>query len=165
MGAIWYLLKCPEGKEEVYTKQWLMFVLSIEVEEVISFQYLRMLRYGGEWHPEKRTLLPGYVFLSASKPVTMAEIIRYGGEQEESFSLIPCEIPYLKDMCQEENLVGMSKGIIREGIPIVTNGPLKGQERLIKNIDRHKRTAKIEIPFAGGKKQVTVGLEIYEKQI
>ena len=80
-------------------------------------------------------------------------------------SIIPCEVPYLKEMCQGGSVVGISKGIIRNGRVIVTSGPLKGRESLIRKIDRHKRTAKIEIPFTDGQKQVTVGLEIYGKEI
>ena len=80
-------------------------------------------------------------------------------------SLIPCETPYLKDMCKEGYLVGMSKGIIRKGVLIVTSGPLEGREEIIRKVDRHKRTAEIEIPFPGKRKCLTVGLEIYEKEI
>lgn len=57
----------------------------------------------------------------------------------------------------------MSKGVIRNGRPVITSGPLKGREGLIRKIDRHKRIADIEIPLAGERRQVTVGLEIYEK--
>ena len=71
----------------------------------------------------------------------------------------------MKTMCQEGNLIGMSKGIIREGKTVITSGPLKGREYLIRRIDRHKRTAEIEVPFAGENTRVTVGLEIYEKQM
>ena len=79
--------------------------------------------------------------------------------------MVPCDPPYIKELCQEGNLIGMSKGVIRDGKMVVTSGPLKGREGLIRRIDRHKRTAEIEIPFADGDTRVTVGLEIYEKQM
>lgn len=41
----------------------------------------------------------------------------------------------------------------------------EGREQLIKWIDRHKRTAEIGIPLEGREKRVTVGVEIYEKQV
>ena len=59
----------------------------------------------------------------------------------------------------------MSKGVIKDGKPVVTSGPLKGRESLIRRIDRHKRTAEIEIPFVEDDMRVIVGLEIYEKQM
>ena len=64
----------------------------------------------------------------------------------------------------EGNLIGISKGIIKDGKSIITSGPLKGRECLIRRIDRHKRTAEIEIPLVDKSTRVTVGLEIYEKQ-
>ncbi len=74
------------------------------------------------------------------------------------------EPPYMKKLCQKDNLVVMSKGIIKDGKPIITNGPLKGHEELIRRIDRHKRIVDIEIPLGAWKTQVTVGLEIYKKE-
>ena len=62
-------------------------------------------------------------------------------------------------------MIGMSKGVIRDGNAVITKGPLKGRERLIRKIDRHKRIAEIEIPIGSDKKRVAVGLEIYKKQV
>ena len=133
-----------------------------QLEEIISFQYQRLMRYKGEWHLERRTLLPGCIFLHSSKTDGLGNGVVDSGA-EGSFSLIPCEVPYVKGMCREENVIGMSKGVIRNGRPVITSGPLKGREGLIRKIDRHKRIADIEIPLAGERRQVTVGLEIYEK--
>lgn len=71
--------------------------------------------------------------------------------------------PYPRKMCQSGNLIGMSRGIMRDGILMVTSGPLKGREELVRRIDRHKRIAEIEIPFGADNRRVTVGLEIYKK--
>ena len=62
-------------------------------------------------------------------------------------------------------MIGISRGIIKDGVPVVTEGPLKGREQLIKRIDRHKRTAKLGVPFEGKTIEITVGLEIYQKEI
>jgi len=164
MKAIWYLLRCPEGSETDYTEKCPKLVRSDSLKEIVCFRYQRMMRYGGKWHLENRTLLPGCIFLFGTKAMELKKGCK---EDEEKFSvsLIPCEVPYMKEMCQEGGLIGISKGIIKNGSPIVTSGPLKGREELIRKIDRHKRTAKIEIPFGRDKKRVTVGLEIYEKQM
>lgn len=169
------MLTCPIGNEAVYAKKYQELLNSKELEEIVYFQYERMMRYGGKWHLENRAILPGYIFLYGASIKALMQIRRENGgrKQDVSFlfeaftdeSLIPCETPYLKDMCQEGNLVGMSKGVIQDGNLIVTSGPLEGREQLIQKINRHKRTAEIEIPFAGAKKHVTVGLEIYKKDI
>ena len=137
-----------------------MLFRSGELNKVVCFQYQRMMRYGGKWHLENRMLIPGHIFLSGSELLSQNNM---GGHKENIVSLILCERPYLNELCQEGNIVGISRGIIQNGRPVVTSGPLKKREAMIRRIDRHKRTAKIEIPFVGGRKQVTVGLEIYDK--
>lgn len=163
MRKIWYLLKCPEGNETECMAQCTEIMASRELEEVLCFQYQRMMRYGRTWHLERRMALPGYVFVAGSA-VPGKRKWQGSLKRKDTFSVTPCETPYLKELCDNGSLIGISRGIIRNGDAIVTNGPLKGRESLIRRIDRHKRTAEIEIPFAGGKRQITVGLEIYEKE-
>lgn len=155
MSIIWYLLKCPEGNTADYKEKYQKFAGQAGFKEAVCFEYQRMLRYGGKWHLERRPLLPGWIFLAGTDSVISKSC--------KGIPLIPCEMPYVKHLCQEGNLISMSRGIIQGGKPVVTSGPLKGHERLIKKIDRHKRTAQISVPFAGDEMQVTVGLEIYEK--
>lgn len=131
-------------------------------KEVIHFQYQRMMRYGGKWHLERKSLLPGYIFLSGAEAGVSAERIH---TEEKGISLKPCEeAPYPRLLCSEGNLIEMSGGIIKNGVLTVSSGPLRGKEHLIKKIDRHKRTAEIEILLEGRKQCITVGLEVYEKQ-
>lgn len=155
MNEIWYLLKYPKKDEQNYVQEYQNLAGHKELEEVICFEYQRMMRYDGKWHLERRALLPGYIFLSGYSVVQL---------KRKDIFLVPCDPPYMKRLCGKDNLVVMSKGVIKDGKPIVTSGPLKGYETLIRRIDRHKRTAEIEIPLGTGKTQVTVGLEIYEKQ-
>lgn len=140
----------------------LEFADSGEMEEILCFQYQRMIRYGGAWHLERRMALPGYVFISGTD--ALEKKIRRGNQRRrEDVSVAPCGIPYLKHLCPNGSLIGLSRGIIKDGTAVLTSGPLKGRERLIRKIDRHKRTAEILIPFDGERRQMTVGLEIYEK--
>lgn len=135
---------------------------SEEMEEILCFQYQRMMRYGGTWHLEKRMALPGCVFVVGTD--VLMKVNRYRSlERRGEVFMVPCEAPYLKKLCDGGSLIEISRGIIRNGVIVVTSGPLKGRESLIRKIDRHKRTAEIEIPFGGSQKQITVGLEIYEK--
>ena len=58
----------------------------------------------------------------------------------------------------------MSEGIIENDRVVVTKGPLKGNEGLIRKIDRHKRRAYLEVGLFGRKIETQVGLEIVEKR-
>lgn len=135
-----------------------------KMEEMLCFQYQRMMRYGGKWHLEKRMALPGCIFVSAT---AMPKRRKWQGgfKRMGKVSVTPCEFPYLKELCDNGSLIEISRGVIKNGTAVVTSGPLKGRESLIRKIDRHKRTAEIEIPFGSGQKQITVGLEIYKKEI
>ncbi len=158
MKKIWYLLKCPEGREAEYVEKCQKLTEPDNLQEVVCFQYQRMLRYGGSWHLENRTLLPGCIFLSGIRMTRLRENL--------NTSLIPCKISQIRSLCSHKNLIGMSKGIIRNGIPVVTSGPLKGRETMIRKIDRHKRTAELAVSsFTDEETRITVGLEIYEKQL
>lgn len=164
MRKIWYLLKCPEGNETDYMNAYSEFIDSGEMEEVLCFQYQRMMRYGGTWHLEKRMALPGHVFVAGTDMLVKTNPQGFL-KRSSGVSMTPCEPPYLKGLCDNGFLIGISRGVIKNGATVITSGPLKDREALIRRIDRHKRTAKIEIPLAGEKKQITVGLEIYEKEI
>lgn len=158
MKVIWYLLKCPEGREAEYVEKYQVLTELDNLQEVICFQYQRMLRYKGSWHVEKRTLLPGYIFLSGTRLTGLKENL--------NSTLIPCTISQIRSLCSNGNLIGMSTGVIKNGIPVVTSGPLKGRESMIRKIDRHKRTAEIVVPsFTDEDTRITVGLEICEKQM
>ena len=57
-----------------------------------------------------------------------------------------------------------AEGIIENDQVIITRGPLKGHEGLIKKIDRHKRKAYLEMEMFGRKLETQVGLEVVVKR-
>ena len=57
----------------------------------------------------------------------------------------------------------MSEGYIEGDQLVITDGPLTYYEGKIVKINRHKRTAVLEVEFLGRKNQVTVGLEVVGK--
>lgn len=63
----------------------------------------------------------------------------------------------------ERRVVEMSEGIMEGGKVIVLRGPLMGHEAEIKRIDRHRRTAELEIRMLGRVKTIRLGLEIVSK--
>ena len=113
-------------------------------------------------------MFPHYVFLESEDKERLARELR---QYEEILTvlggwdaLVPVqreEEQFLRGLCGETHHSGMSKGYIRGGHTHVTEGPLRGKERLIRRIDRHKRIARLELP--GSLRNVNVGLEIYEK--
>ena len=63
----------------------------------------------------------------------------------------------------EERILKMSEGYLVGSELVVTDGHLKDYQGKVMKIDRHKRTAVLELEFLGRKMKVTVGLEVVRK--
>ena len=79
-------------------------------------------------------------------------------------AIYPEEEAILRRLVDKDEVVDISKGIIADDRVIITEGPLKGMEGMIKKIDRHRRTVAIEIEMFDRKVLMNVGLEIVEKR-
>ncbi len=119
---------------------------------------------------EKRLMFPDYVFLeSDDEKALLEELIQYEGMADllqdfgTVFNVQKSEEIFLTLLCGKTHHLGMSKGIIRNGITQIIEGPLKGMEERIYRIDRHKRLARLEAPVSSASKSILAGLEIVEK--
>lgn len=167
---MWYVIQVRTGSEEEIRKQ-CETVIEKDILERCFIPYCeQMKRYQGEWHKEKVILFPGYVFLVSGnedklyhrlrKIIGLSKLI---GTGEEIVPLDEAEVSFLLEFGKEEQIVSMSEGIIEKDRVVITNGPLKGNEGLIRKIDRHKRRAYLEIEMFGRKIETRVGLEIVAK--
>ena len=82
---------------------------------------------------------------------------------EKSIELLPEPESFLRGFLGEKQHLHMSRGHIREGQTYITEGPLRGKEKMIRKIDRHKRLARLELPVADGIQTLYAGLEIFSK--
>lgn len=166
---IWYLLNCPaDSKEEI-----LRFIQKNRdknvIEDVFTVSYDRMKRYQGAWHLECRPLLPETIFLSGEDQDAVSNWL-----QEALPSIEKCISSYdlncfsegargfLEELSGRNHHICFSRGYIRNGKTYITEGPLKGKEMFIRKIDRHKRLAKVLVPFSD-MDAIETGLEIYAK--
>ena len=78
-------------------------------------------------------------------------------------SLQPEQEDFLRNVLGTEKHMGISRGYIKDGRTYVMRGPLKGKEKLICKIDRHKRLAKLKISVGDSCKEMQAGLEIISK--
>lgn len=70
----------------------------------------------------------------------------------------------LTKLAGDKDEIGMSYGVIEDGVLRIKDGVLTGLESSIRKIDRHKRRGYIGLSMPDGKeKLVGVGLEITEK--
>lgn len=108
--------------------------------------YDRMRRYEGKWHSERKLLFPAYVFLESKNGEILAEEVNKCScfRENELFTVDRDEEKFLRKLCGESGNINMSTGIICQGVPRIIRGPLKGMEKQIRKINRHKRLAKVE---------------------
>lgn len=138
--------------------------LSLKVfRDVFELTYDRMRRYEGTWHLERRSLFPGYIFLESEDRAILSEWLGECGILERMIQVGRKEEKFLKELCGEAHNLKMSRGIIWKGNTRITEGPLKGREKQICGIDRHKRIARVEIRMEPDYYYIPAGLEITEK--
>jgi transcriptional antiterminator NusG len=113
-------------------------------------------------------MFPDYVFLESEDGERLAKeleqyrkVLTVLGGQGVLTPVHTEEELFLRELCGKDHHSEMSRGYIRNGHTCVTEGPLQGNERMIRKIDRHKRLARLKIP--GSSRGVNVGLEIYDK--
>lgn len=126
----------------------------------------------GEWKTSIKPLFPGYLFIKTggtnirkiAQKLKRFEMFAVILSTDGEFTPINKEETYLIDNAHEnEGILGSSIGMI-EGEKIkILSGPLIGLEGAIRYINRHKRTATIELEMFGRTSKVNIGLEIISK--
>lgn len=136
------------------------------MKDIFVLTYDRMRRYEGAWHMEQKVLFPSYIILESNDGVLLEEEIRNRsllGPGREFSPISQDEENFLRRICGKKYHLKMSKGVIRQGVTTITDGPLRGMERLIDKIDRHKRMVRLRTPKGENIRYLPAGLEIVEK--
>ncbi len=130
--------------------------------------YDRMRRYQGAWHLEKEPLFPANVLLETeNEDILRDELKQRKGVSSQGQVIQRMDLEeekFLRFLCGRTGHLAMSRGVIRNGVMQVTEGPLKGIEEQICKIDRHKRLARIQTT-GQNIRYIPAGLEIIEKSI
>ena len=168
---MWYVIQVRTGMEEETRKQCEKIIDKEILEKSFIPMYEQGRKYQGKWNKELKVLFPGYVFLvSEDKEKLFFELKRVIGHTKmlgTGETIVPLtveEVDSLLRFGREEQVVEMSEGIIENDHVIITKGPLKGNDGLIKKIDRHKRKAWLEIQMFGRMMEMQVGVEIVRKR-
>lgn len=167
---MWYVVQVQTGTEEKIRTQCISIIDGEILERCFIPYYEEKKKYQGAWHTEKKILFPGYVFMVSEKLAELYKGLRKVigltkllGTGDEIVPLSEAEVTWMKRMGIGEKLLEISMGIIKNGMVIITKGPLIGMEGYICRIDRHKRKAWLEIAMFGRMMEMEVGLEIAEK--
>ncbi len=166
----WYDVQVLTGSEQAICRDLKEFLDRELYEHCFVPMAERQRRKEGKYVTLREPLFPGYLFIVSDyiedinaalwKIAKFKRILRTG---TAFVPLHPEEVTAFCSLIDEAFNITMSKGFIVGQAITVTEGPLKGYEGWIKKIDRHKRTAYIELPFLGTGTRVRVPLEIVDK--
>jgi transcriptional antiterminator NusG len=173
----WVILFARTGSEEK-----LVHVLKekLNTEEYLPFVPTKETPYRnkGVVNRVRKPLFPGYIFVqteiethSIAEKLTAAlkntkdiySILHYG-DDEKDVVVREEERLYWERLFDADFCVVGSVGFIAGDTIRVTSGALVGLEGQIKKINRHKREAIVEMEMMGARRDVTLMLEIVEKQ-
>ncbi len=168
----WHVLFVKGGKEELVKEQ----INKFEGVHAFLPRVVKMFRRNGKLNKEEMLLFKNYVFIQTAldftefmallqiniKPIQgFLKVLQHKDNQIET--LYPHEKDFLIKFTNDDYVLQESIGLIENDKIIITEGPLKGHESMIKKIDRHKRTALISLSMFGLDQDVVVGLEIVKK--
>ena len=187
-GKMWYVIRTQRGYEEAVRQQ-VKKMLPKEISDGCMELYcVRKKRYLGKWHDEIERFLPGYLFLvidnSRDKGIKLeidrkmtknhqaneciagcriSELLDTFGCKDKFGPVRSDEEEFLKKLTSGREEIGMSYGVIRDGILEISEGALVGMESRVRRIDRHKRMGYLAMEIHGEEIMAQIGLEITEK--
>ena len=148
-GLLWLERLKPSSKESTYVRYHYLFS-----------QPTKQLAH----------LLPGYIFFVSDHPQELQKLLKRIpefaktlGDDDGAIPLYQEEVEFLQRYTGDERILKMSEGYLVGSELVVTDGPLKDYQGKVMKIDRHKRTAVLELEFLGREMKVTVGLEVVRK--
>lgn len=180
----WYVLYVRANKEhkvvnsfqKAAVQKGLPYDLEVFCPESEHFYKNKQSRTLGKQYI-KRPLFPGYVFVETNMPskdfqgtfydvifnsADIIRLLRYGDSDEIALTLE--ERQRFEYLLRGKRCVGHSIGYIEGDKVFITGGALIGLEGCIKKINRHNRTADVEINMFNQNKTIKVALEIVTKK-
>lgn len=148
----------------------------IEGEKAFVPMTARNKKIHGQWQEVMIPMFPGYIFISTNDGTGLFErlksslgktIFRYVKLIRDKEYIIPlskADEQLVSELADREHVIRTSTGYIAGEKLIVTEGPLHGHEGSVVYINRHKRTATLEVDFLGEKRHITVGLEVVRRE-
>lgn len=164
---MWYVIQTVSGKEQSCAGICRARIDSSLYNRIFVPMYIDKLHFKGKWHDVKKVLFPGYFFIDTEEIDAVSDIIsgielfaKILKNAEKPSPIHSEEKNFLQSMMDDEYIIHCSKGFIIGEKICITEGPLRNHYGLIRKIDRHRRTANLEINFFGRMTPAEVGLEV-----
>ena len=171
----WYVLFTLTGKEEELVDR-ISKTFDLDAAKPFVPKRENLFKRRGCVYKSVEILFPGYVFVASEIKnidfaITTRKILeqvnrkfRLLGDKNDHYYIVSNRDKELLGELMDNNYcIPSSSGIIENERVIITEGPMRGKESIIKKIERHKRQAVIELSFMGCIRQITVAMDIIQK--
>lgn len=174
----WYVVFVETRREELVSCLLTKFLKSLDIECLIPLRKVPE-RIEGSFVDVVRPLFPGYVFIhtkmspelytTINRIPKIFRLLRKGKYDRTDLNsycteIEETEIASILDLVGNDGIIEYSHAIAKNNEIVVTSGPLKGREEIIKKINKRKMRAKIGLNFLGSQCDIDVGLNIINHQ-
>lgn len=154
----WYVARVHEGREESCARDFGRAVPGEILRECFVPRVRLLQKRQGAWVEVERLLYPGYVFALTGDPRALdarlgglsAAAYLVGRQGRAYVPLAAAEQAWFQAVLDEERVLRPSEGAIEGGQLRVKSGPLRGFERRVRKINRHKALAYVEVDMPEG---------------
>lgn len=165
---MWYVVQVERGREEAMAQLIGRAVPAETLEECFYPQYETELKVRGAWVRCAKPLFPGYLIAVTEDPVGLSDELRKLPEFSRVLSMGERPVPLASEEVEliggfthpGRRVVPMSRAVKRGEKVVIVDGPLVGHEGLIREVNRRKSTAYLEIDLCGRKVSTRVGLAV-----
>lgn len=168
---MWYVIQVMSGAERKTMELSRALIDKSLFQKIFLPEIEVMKRYHGAWHKERQRIFPGYFFV-VTEDVEALRLAFYKvprltkvlGIEWTPVALSEDEVRLMQHIMNSEYVVELSRGILVGDRLVIESGPMMGMEGMVKRIDRHKRTATLEMELFGRLVEATMGMEVVRKQ-
>lgn len=161
---MWYVIHTKTGYEQQCLERCEQYIDASAYNKVFIPQFIAQKHFKKEWHDVKKVLFPGYLFVDTEtiEPVIagLKKFRQYSKVLRDGEVVSPItkeEQAFLSLLMDSEYTIHYSQGLLIGDKVCVTQGPLKNIQGYVKSIDRHRRIAKLEVPFFGRPTPIEIG--------
>lgn len=164
----WYAVFVQTGKEEAI-KNKLQTCLDEKAKPVIIKRKLKE-RKNGILKEVQKNLYPGYILiygkLNKYDCININKIpctIKVLSDKDGPIPIDEKEMQIIERLINMDGIIDYSNAIIKDNKVIITDGPLKNSQGLVKSINKRKSRAKVKVQFLGEERLVDFGINILDK--
>lgn len=150
---MWYVIQVLKGREDAMAELIGRVAPADVLEECFSPKYATEMKVRGRWVPCERDLFPGYLVAITDEPreleIVLAQVPEFCRVLAQGGEFVPLgrdEVEMIGAFTDRGNRVVPMSSAVKDGDRVVvTEGPLVGREGLIREVDRRKSVAVVEL--------------------